>query len=205
MGTFWDRFAWAYDLFERTNRQAVEGIRDYVAALVPEGCRMLECAAGTGAISLAAAPRAGQVLCTDLSQPMLDRAAAKARRLGLTNVGFARRDLFCLPDPDGRYDVVVAANVLHLLSDPAPAVAELWRVTAPGGLLVLPTFLQGEARMGFHVLVTLYRILGFRPKHLFTRETYRTFIQDLGLPVRTVAVVPGRMPAGMAVLVKPAM
>ena len=202
MATFWDRVSGVYDLFEWTNGAAVRGMRDEVAALVSEGCHMLECAAGTGTISLAAAPRAGRVLCTDLSQPMLDRAKAKAARLDLDNIDFARRDLFHLPDPDGSFDVVVAANVLHLLPDPASAVAELWRVTAPGGLLVLPTFLQGEARMGYHILVNLYRILGFRPSHRFTRESYRDFIEALGLPVREVRVIPGKMAVGMAVLEK---
>lgn len=94
---------------------------------------------------------------------MLDRAKEKAQQRGLSNITFAVRDLTALPDPDGAFDVVVAANVLHLLPDPEQAAAELWRVTAPGGKLILPTYLQGEAGPGFKLLIALYKLLAFAP------------------------------------------
>lgn len=201
--TFWDRVAGLYDLAERANGTAVDGCAAAVAALVPEGASLLECAAGTGAVSLAAAGRAGRVLCTDLSQPMLDRARAKAAGLGRANIAFARRDLFHLPEGDGTFDVVCAANVLHLLDRPGDAVAELWRVTAPGGLLVLPTFLMGEAGPLFRALVACGRLLGFRQRQRFTLEGYRAFLAGLGLPPGSLCRIQGRLPVGLAVFPKP--
>lgn len=82
-------------------------------------------------------------------------------------------------------------------------MAELWRVTAPGGVLLLPTFLMGEAGPVMRVLIALYRLLGFRQKHMFTRRSYRAFLESLGLPVSELTVVPGRLPVGLAVLQKP--
>lgn len=201
--TFWDRIAGLYDLAESANRRAVRGMAVAAAHRVPVGSYMLECAAGTGEISLAAAPFAGRVLCTDLSLSMLERAKQKAVRRGLSNIEFAQRDLLHLPDPDGSFGAVCAANVLHLLDAPEVAVAELWRVTAPGGILILPTFLMGEAGPVMRVLVSLYRLLGFRQKHLFTRQSYRTFFEGLDLPVSQLTVVQGRLPVGLAVLQKP--
>ena len=201
--TFWDRFAGLYDLAERTNARAVRGMVSQVVRRLPEDTDFLECAAGTGEISLAAAPFARRVVCTDLSLPMLDRARQKAARQGLTNIEFQQRDLFHLPEEDGTYGAVCAANMLHLLDDPAKAVAELWRVTAPGGILLLPTFLMGESGPLMNALVSLYRLLGFRQKHTFTRQSYRAFFEGLGLPLAELAVVPGRMPVGLAVLRKP--
>lgn len=203
MGTFWDRVAGLYDLAERANGRAVRSMTAYAAGQVPARAWFLECAAGTGEISLAAAPRAGRVLCTDLSLPMLDRARAKAQARGISNIAFAERDLFHLPDPDGRYGAVCAANVLHLLERPADAVRELWRVTAPGGVLLLPTFLMGEAGPGFRVLVGLYRTLGFRSRHRFTRESYRAFLEGAGFSLSSFTVISGRLPVGAAVLRKP--
>ena len=199
---FWDRIAGFYDLAERTNKKAnAEAVRR-AASLTPVGAAVLDCAAGTGEFSLALAPRAGTVLCTDLSRPLLDRAKEKAQQRGLSNITFAVRDLTALPDPDGAFDVVVAANVLHLLPDPEQAAAELWRVTAPGGKLILPTYLQGEAGPGFKLLIALYKLLGFRPRYFFTVDSYAGFFRRCGLTAQ-VTRVDGRLPVGFAVLSKP--
>ena len=53
-----------------------------------------------------------------------------------------------------------------------------------------------------NALVALYRLLGFRQRHSFTRQSYRAFFQGLGLPPAELAIVPGRMPVGLAVLRK---
>ena len=198
--TFWDRVAPLYDRLERTNAAVVDEMISAVAALVPQGASVLECAAGTGAISMAASPRAGRVLCTDLSLPMLDAARKKAANL--PNVAFAQRDLYHLSDPDESCDVVVAAIVLHLLPDPENAVRELWRVTKHGGLVVLPTFLQGEASPGYRVVLLLYTLVGFRPRYRFTLDSYRVLLDGCGLGDWSCSRIPGRLPLGLAVLRK---
>jgi len=202
MASFWDRWARFYDLAERTNLAANTAAAKRVAELVPVGARVLDCAAGTGEFSLAAAERAASVLCTDLSRPMLDRAAAKARRRGLTNVSFALRDVTALSDPDGSFDLVIAANVLHLLPQPEKAVAELWRVTAPGGRLILPTYLQGKTGAAAGTLIKIYQGVGFHYEYAFTPETYRMFFEKNGYPLAALEVIPGRVPEGIAVLDK---
>ena len=201
--TFWDRWAGLYDLAEWTNRRAYAGAARRVAELVPVGARVLDCAAGTGEFSLAAARRAESVLCTDLSLPMLDRAHRKADRQGLSNVSFAQRDITALPDPDGAFDAVIAANVLHLLPQPELAVRELWRVTAPGGRLILPTFLQGKVGAAYGAMIKIYQGVGFHYEHAFTSETYQRFLDCLELgPVR-VEVIEGRVSEGIGILEKP--
>lgn len=195
-GCFWDRTAGVYDLTQRISPAAEAAVRR-AAGLIPAGASVLDCAAGTGAFSLAAAERAGLVLCTDLSQPMLDRAAAKAQRQGARNIRFARRDLTALPERDGGWQVVIAANVLHLLPEPERAVAALWRATAPGGLLLLPTYLQGEASPLFRGILALWRLLGFRPCRRFTRESYAAFLCSCGLSAQ-VERIPGCLPVGFA-------
>lgn len=39
---------------------------------------------------------------------------------------------------------MVAGNVLHLLAEPERALKELVRVTRPGGVIALPTYVNGE-------------------------------------------------------------
>ena len=200
--TFWDRFAGVYDLMEATNGKAVRGMIRQVVRRLPEDTVFLECAAGTGEISLAAAPFVRWVVCTDLSLPMLDRARRKAVRKGITKIEFRQWDLFHLPEGDGTFGAVCAANVLHLLDCPEAAVAELWRVTAPGGILLLPTFLMGEAGSLMNVLVALYRLMGFRQTYSFTKRSYQALFQSLDLPPAELAVIPGKIPVGLAVLRK---
>lgn len=200
--TFWDRVAGLYDLAEWSNRRVNAAARKRVGELVPAGARVLDCAAGTGEFSLAAAQRAGSVLCTDQSEAMLDRARRKAAKRGLTNIGFALRDITALPDPDGSFDAVIAANVLHLLPEPEIAVRELWRVTAPVGRLILPTYLQGTAGAAYGSMIKIYQGVGFHYEHAFTPESYREFLESLGLGPVSVEVIPGGVPEGIGVLAK---
>ena len=173
--TFWDRAAGLYDLFEWSNRKVNDAARTRAGELIPAGARVLDCAAGTGEFSLAAAKRAGSVLCTDQSEAMLARARKKVRKRGLSNVSFARRDITALPDPDGSFDAVIAANVLHLLPDPEPAVRELWRVVAPGGRLILPTYLQGKAGTAYGAMIKIYQGVGFHYEHALPRRLTGNF------------------------------
>lgn len=201
--TFWDRIAGLYDLAERSNKKAVRNMVRETVRRVPADVDFLECAAGTGEISLAAAPSVRRVWCTDVSLPMLEQAKAKADRLGLSNIEFARRDLLHLPEGGGTYGAVCAANVLHLLDRPEQAVRELWRVTASGGILLLPTFLQGEAGPLMRAVIPLYKLMGFRPKHAWTMDGYQRFLEGMGLPIREIVWISGRLPVGLAVLEKP--
>lgn len=203
MSTFWDRVAWLYDLVERSNRVVNTAAAARTAQLVPAGARVLDCAAGTGEFSLAAAKRAGTVLCTDQSQAMLKQARKKAARRKVTNIRFAQRDVTALSDPDGSFEAVIAANVLHLLSQPEKAVRELWRVTAPGGRLILPTYLQGRVGTAYGTMIKIYQGAGFHYEHAFTPETYRMLLESLNLVPVTVEVIPGRVPEGIGVLEKP--
>ena len=199
---FWDRVAGLYDWVELTNRRVNSAAAVRVARLVPEGARVLDCAAGTGLFALAAARRADSVLCTDLSQAMLSRAEKKARKQGLSNICFAVRDLTALPEGNGSFDVVIAANVLHLLPEPETAVRELWRVTAPGGRLILPTYLQGKAGTAYGTMIKIYQGAGFHYEHAFTPGTYRAFLENLCLAPVELEVIPGHVPEGIALLEK---
>ena len=108
-----------------------------------------------------------------------------------------------LPDPDGGFDAVIAANVLHLLPEPEKAVRELWRVTAPGGRLILPTYLQGRTGAAYGAVIKIYQGVGFHYERAFTPETYRMFLESLTLAPVEVEVIPGRLPEGIALLEKP--
>ena len=92
--TFWDRFAFAYDLAEGMNKQVYREMLSNIVSLIPDNAEVLECAAGTGAISVVVAPKAKSLLCTDLSLPMLEQARRKAGKNGLTTMAGLSRPFF---------------------------------------------------------------------------------------------------------------
>jgi ubiquinone/menaquinone biosynthesis C-methylase UbiE len=90
------------------------------------------CGNGIYLAGLASRGHAGRVLGVDLSPGML--AAANAAAPG---AGLAVGDAAALPLPDGVADVTLAPHMLYHVPDPRAAVAELRRVTRPGGQLLV--------------------------------------------------------------------
>lgn len=197
---FWDRFAGVYDLAESINGSVYHEMCRITERLTPAGADVLDCAAGTGELSFAAAENAERVMCTDLSKNMLKQAQRKARAFGYDNIGFAARNIFDLQDPDGTYDVVIAGNVLHLLSNPQGAVMEMYRVLKPGGKLLLPTF---TSKHRGKLLTGLYKKLGFDPENNYSPAEYKKMLEDCGLGRVRTKLIDGMVPCCYAVIIKP--
>ena len=87
------------------------------------------CGLGDDAIALASASR-GCVIGLDRSRDMV----RDARRRGLTHA--AAGDVHALPFAQGAFDGCRADRVLQHVRDPRSAVAEMARVTRPGGRIV---------------------------------------------------------------------
>lgn len=100
---------------------------------VPAGRRWLDVGCGTGALTatVLATAEPAQVVGVDTSEGFLAQARA---RINDARVQFRLGDAQSLPLPDGRFDVVVSGLALNFVPDPARAVAEFARVTAPGGV-----------------------------------------------------------------------
>ena len=124
---FWDRVAGVYDLFaEIWNKKAHKVLCAYVEAEISPADEVLECACGTGLLTEGLAQRCRHLVATDFSEKMLEKARKKCG--GLENVTFKRENILQIDESDGRFDAVVAANVIHLLDEPLRALAELDRV-----------------------------------------------------------------------------
>lgn len=105
---------------------------------LPAAPRILDAGCGTGEASrrLAEAFPGATVLGVDVLDAHLDRARAAAARLG-ARVSFENRSIFDLGLPDGSFDLTVCRHVLQAIPHAERAVAELARVTRPGGRLHL--------------------------------------------------------------------
>jgi len=101
---------------------------------VKPGHRVIDVAAGTGSLALAAAQRGAHVLATDFSVGMVERMREKAAALGLTDFEVALMDGQALDVPDGSVDRAFSVFGLMFFPDRQKGFAELLRVLAPGGV-----------------------------------------------------------------------
>ena len=102
------------------------------------GRRLLDAGCGTGADVLALAARVapgGEVVGLDSSATAI--ATARERARGREGVRFERADLAELPFPDAEFDGARADRSVQHCARPEAAVAELVRVTRPGGAVVI--------------------------------------------------------------------
>lgn len=200
---FWDMVAPVYDLLESANGRVYRKMLGYSASLVKEGDRVLECAAGTAEISIAVSEKASHILCTDMSENMLDVAKEKCRKKGISNIEFAERNIFDLPEEDETYDVVIAANVLHLVENPENAVKELMRVLKRGGKLLVPTFITTNKDGAPMNLIKIYRLFGFNPASHYTPDSYLQMLKGCKTGCRLrMKVFDGLIPLAYAVIYK---
>jgi ubiquinone/menaquinone biosynthesis C-methylase UbiE len=115
--------------------QEVEIIRRYA---LPAELRILDAGCGTGEVAsrLARLFERAYVLGIDIIEDHLalarSRYAAMAPRLK-----FERQSVFALEAPDRTFDLTVCRHVLHSIPEPGRVIAELARVTRPGGYLHL--------------------------------------------------------------------
>jgi ubiquinone/menaquinone biosynthesis C-methylase UbiE len=102
------------------------------AAGIRPGQRALDVGCGSGALLLALATIVGEenAVGVDPSEPFLEAARAKVPGARLV-VGSAE----ALPFGDGEFDAALAQLVINFLDDPKAGVAEMTRVTRPGGVV----------------------------------------------------------------------
>ena len=96
---------------------------------------------------------------------------------------FSVQDMRYLPYADGSFEVVIAANVLHLLPEPDKALDEAARVLAPGGLLIVPTFTHaGEGRLA-RLRLWLMRRAGFPLRWKWSPAEFLQYLRRHGWKV----------------------
>ena len=113
-------------------------------ACVRSGARVLDLAGGTGDLAARLAPRVakeGSVVLADINRRMLDRGRSRLIDSGLAgNVHFAQCNAQQLPFPDRTFDRVVIGFGLRNVTDTDRALAEMYRVLRPAGMLLVLEF-----------------------------------------------------------------
>jgi ubiquinone/menaquinone biosynthesis C-methylase UbiE len=99
---------------------------------------LLDLGCGTGAAVRDAAPAIRRAVGFDLSPGMIAQARDRARAAGLDNVDFDTGDVSGrLPYEDGAFTALVCTTAFHHFPEPSNTLAEMARVLAGGGRLVI--------------------------------------------------------------------
>ena len=129
-----ERSARDYDRWfdEPWGRYASSVETEAIHEALPLRChRILDAGCGTGRFSAALSDAGRIVVGVDKDPGML--TIASTRLLG----GCVRSRLEALPFADHSFDVTIAVTVLEFVSDPSAVIAELARVTRPGGRIII--------------------------------------------------------------------
>lgn len=104
------------------------------------GETILDVAAGTGTSSASLARNGASVVAADFSEGMID--VGRRRQAGNPFITFVQADATKLPFDDDTFDAVTISFGLRNIVDPRAALAEFYRVTKPGGRVVVCEFSQ---------------------------------------------------------------
>ena len=127
-GTAYDRFMGRY------SRELAPAFADFAG--VETGQRIVAVGCGSGVLTDELARRVGadHVAGADPS-PLLDACAERVPGADLKRA--AAEDL---PWPDDSFDAALAQLVVHFMNDPEAGIAEMTRVTYPGGVIAASTW-----------------------------------------------------------------
>ncbi len=112
----------------------------YLLAHLNAGMDLLDVGCGPASITADLAERVtpGRVVALDAASGALEAARATLRDRGLSEqVEVTCGDVMALPFEDASFDVVHAHQVLQHLADPVGALAEMRRLTRPGGMVAV--------------------------------------------------------------------
>ncbi len=150
---------------------------------------LLDVASGTGRLPLAvlaAAPGACRMVALDRAEAMLAEARRKLAAQGGEAI-FLAHDAGRLPFADGQFAVTACLEALEFMPAPDATLAEVVRVTQPGGLLALTNRIGRDARL--------------LPGRTWSRERLAARLRELG--ATGIEIMPWQMDYDLVFALKP--
>jgi len=183
-----DKYRWIAKIYDRVLEPMNAPLRGIGMTMWPpeSGVRVLDVGCGTGTHLELYVDKGCDGYGIDTSPAMLERARNRLRDHATLTLGTATD----LPYPDGSFDLVIAATLLHELdqSTQQAALAEIARVMADDGRLLVIDFHAGGSRTAKGRLLRGFSVITELIAGLTHYRHYRAFITSGGIP--------GTVPAG---------
>lgn len=182
---FWNRIARRYARLRVPDQASYERKLAATRQRLTPGSKVLEFGCGTGTTAIHHAPVVAWVDAVDAAPAMLEIARARAAEAGVSNVAFHNATVEDFSAAPGSYDMVMMHSLLHLLDDPAGAIAKAADLLKPGGWLVSSTTLIAEDGLNTIRLAMLpASLLGLLPKfNALTGEALLDMHRAAGLEI----------------------
>ena len=137
--------------------------------------------AGEGTFSQLLARRAEKVIAVDSSEKMVAYGAKVARENGCTNLEYRLGDIESPPIDDDSVHLAFFSQALHHAQQPARAVREAWRITRPGGRIVILDLLKHTFEQAKELYADVW--MGFAEAEIYG------FLDDAGFRDIHISVV----------------
>jgi ubiquinone/menaquinone biosynthesis C-methylase UbiE len=134
------------DVYARMRQATDETSLNALVSLCGGGAdaRVLDVACGPGFLTMAFAARCASAVGVDATEPFLAMARAEAAHRGLRNIEFRAGNAEQLPFGDREFDVVSCRAAFHHFARPERVLAEMVRVAARDGCLLIADMLSSE-------------------------------------------------------------
>ena len=141
-----------------------------------DGEKVLDVGCGTGSLTftLAKAKNLNEIAAVDFSPVFV--AAAQARNTD-SRVKISQADACALPFDDNSFDRALALLVLHFVPEAPRAIAEMARVTRPGGVVAATVWDHYGGMSGMRMLVDTLAPLSEAGRQLRARYCFQPMMQ----------------------------
>ncbi len=193
-----DSAAEARDYDAMDHRQVNEAFVHDFLLFWAGGTSVVDVGTGTAQIPIILGARvpAVEVVAIDAAQHMIDLGRANVRRAGLADrIRLERCDAKHLPFADSSFDAVISNGIVHHIPKPETVLAEMVRVTRPGGALFVRDLHRPARDEALRQLVAQYA--GDANEHqrqmfadslhaALTLDEMRDLVATLGFPPESV-------------------
>ncbi len=169
---FWDKTARFYGFSQRSSINGYKKIIEYLEPYLKRDSEVLELACGTGQVTFLLADKVDKLIATDFSKEMI-KMCMKNNEKG---VNFSVEDATNLSFSDNKFDLIVAANLLHIVPEPDKILSEMKRVLKPGGIICVPIFVDDYRK--FNLRLWLLERIGFVVYGKNNKEGYLNYLKS---------------------------
>lgn len=159
---FWDSASANYDKTEGQFEYIHQKSRELAKTHLSKLDRVLDYGCGTGTTACALAGHVSEIEGIDISGMMIEIAKEKAAADSIKNIEFSQADIFDERFEKGSYDVILAFNMLHTVSEPSKVVAQIYQLLKPSGVFISVTpCLGGRLSFLVSIQILIMRIMIF--------------------------------------------